>query len=71
MEIDITSPEGNIFTAMGIATKLMRKAGRNEDDIKRMQRSVMDAGSYTAACEAITDATFGAITFTDSSDEDE
>ena len=69
MEIDIKSPDGNIFAAMGIAANLMRQARRDTTDINRMRKAVMAAKSYKDACAVITEATFGSITFVNS-DED-
>ena len=70
MEIDITSSEGNIFTALGIATQMMRKAKRDKGDIERLREKVMGAADYKSACAAITDATFGCITFHDPRKDD-
>lgn len=70
MRIDVSGPEGNIFTALGIARNLMRKAHRDKAAIEAMSEKVMGAASYKAACEAITEATFGSIIFYDPKDED-
>ncbi len=63
MKIKISSPEGNIFAALGIATAFMRDSGRTIEDIQKLRASVFNAGDYKTACEAITAATFGSITF--------
>lgn len=64
MEIDTSGPDGNIFTALSIATRFMQKTLRADADIKALREAVMSADSYKAACEAITEATLGSITFT-------
>lgn len=63
MVIDTTAPEGNIFAALGIAARFMKQAHRDKADIDALRTKVMQAKSYQAACEAITDATFGSIAF--------
>lgn len=68
MEIDVTAPEGNIFTALGIATTFMRQAHRSKEDIEQLRKTVMAAKNYGDACEAITDATFGSIVFVNSNE---
>ena len=65
MKIDITSAEGNTLVAMALATRLLRKTGHTEAEIKAMAKAVMSAPSYEAALSAITEATHGAVTFFD------
>ena len=70
MEIDVTSPEGNTLAALGIATRMMRKAGASSQVITALRMSVMGAPNPHAARRAITRATNGAITFVDPREED-
>ena len=70
MRIDITSPEGNTFVALGIATRLMREASRDKADIDALCHAVMGADSAKAAQDAITKATFDCIEFYDPREDD-
>lgn len=71
MEIDITSSDGNTLTALGIASKIMRAAGRNRAEIDALRKEVFSAESPYAARDAITKATFGSVTFYDPRDRDD
>lgn len=65
MRIDITAPEGNTLTALGIATRLMRQAQRDAAEIVALRKAVMEANSAKDARAAITEATCGCIEFYD------
>ena len=62
MQIDVRSPEGNTLAALGIATRLLRKVGRNEDADK-LVKAVFASGSAKEARDHITTATNGSIEF--------
>ena len=68
MEIDISTPEGNTLTALGIATAMMRKAKRRQNDIDTLQKKVFNANSAKEARDEITKATYGAIIFVNSNE---
>ncbi len=70
MRIDVTSPEGNTLTALGIATKLLKESGASKDAIVMLRRSVLGAKDHHSARRAITRATHGAIQFFDPREED-
>src|SRR5690606_34445563 len=63
MKIDVSRPEGNTLTALGIATNLLRDAGRSKEDIEALTRAVFSAKSAKEARDAITEATYGSIEF--------
>ena len=54
MKISISSPDGNIFAALGIAVRLMRDSGRTVEDIEKLRAAVFNSTDYKTACEAIT-----------------
>lgn len=70
MRIDIAQPEGNTLAALGIACRLMETAKRDPQDIVALTQAVFAASSAKEAREAITEATYGSITFFNSNDED-
>lgn len=70
MQIDIASEDGNTLVALGYARRLMKQASRDKADIDELTRAVFAAQSAKEARDAITDATFGCITFVDSRLED-
>lgn len=70
MRIDIASEDGNTLVALGYARRLMKKADRDPQDIVALTQAVFAAESAKEAREAITQATYGSITFYNSALED-
>lgn len=68
MKIDVRSPEGNTLVALGYATRLLKKVGRNEDADK-LVKAVFASGSAREARDHITTATNGSIEFVGGEDE--
>ncbi len=69
MEIDIASEDGNTLVALGYARRLMKQAKRADADIVKLTRAVFAAQSAKEARAAITEATFGSITFFNSHED--
>lgn len=70
MKIDIRSPDGNTMAALGIATKLLKAVGAEEQKISSLRLAVFDANNAAEARLAIAAATNGAIEFYDSNEEE-
>ena len=67
MRIDINSPDGNVLTALSIATKAL--GGRSDADVVSLRKRVLNAKSPTEARRLITETTDGLIEFYNSDDE--
>lgn len=65
MIIDLTSPEGKTFSALGIAMRMLKAVDASQEEIDALRKAVFSAKSPEEARAAITDATNGAITFRD------
>jgi hypothetical protein len=70
MRIDLASEDGNTLVALGYARRLMKQAKRDNADIVKLTQAVFAAQSAKEARAAITEATFGSITFFNSNDGD-
>jgi hypothetical protein len=70
MIIDLTAPEGNTLSALGIATRMLKAVDAPKEEIDALCKAVFAAKSPEEARAAITDATNGAITFHDPREDD-
>lgn len=65
MKIDINSPDGNIFVALGLALKIMKFQGKSDSELRELRFRVMSAENYTDACRTIEIMTEKQIRFYD------
>lgn len=68
MEIDIASPDGNVFFIIGVVCRLLRDTHREDEISAVMER--MHSGDYKNALAVATEVSYGSITFCDSREDD-